>query len=69
MKEDTYTCTLEIFRHHVCRLLLVDEDNDGRREIAAVEDLEHTLPVKACIRDGQCHAHDVAMLTFSSHLR
>jgi hypothetical protein len=42
----TYTCTRKVLRDHVCRLLLVDEDDNGRCVLTAVENLEEFLPAE-----------------------
>jgi hypothetical protein len=42
-KVRTYTSATKIFRHHICSLFLVDENDDGSLVLPAVEDFDKTL--------------------------
>lgn len=39
-RRSTYTCTLQVFGNHICCLLLIDEHDNRRGVLVAVEDLQ-----------------------------
>ena len=43
---------MQILSNHICRLLLVNEYDDGRRKLVGVKDLKHALPAGAI---SGCH--------------